>query len=283
VERKKPDDKDRWRQAALTALGVTGGFAGYDALSHTIRDKMQEAGVPKTRSFQDFQSKLQPGDVVFHRRPSKYSGAASIGAQEFPIKESDVMIGAKGDPFYHPSVYRGKGRITEAAGAMEGVKNSRLWSKYPEEMKVYRPKDPSQTPKALRFLDSMVGEEYKSHADTIKHGATHLFTPSGPKTSGLKCKIGKGGIVCSELVAESYPKIFKDRFMSPVDMRHSKDMELVARYGNVKGITAREALLSKVLYPTLKNLKWGALAGGLGLAGMGLADHFRSSANAQQT
>jgi len=140
VERKKPDDKDRWRQAALTALGVTGGFAGYDALSHTIRDKMQEAGVPKTRSFQDFQSKLQPGDVVFHRRPSKYSGAASIGAQEFPIKESDVMIGAKGDPFYHPSVYRGKGRITEAAGAMEGVKNSRLWSKYPEEMKVYRPK-----------------------------------------------------------------------------------------------------------------------------------------------
>lgn len=277
------DIQDRMRQAALLGLGMTGGLGAYDSLAHTIRDRIQRGAVPATRSFSDFQGKLQPGDVVFHRRPSKHSGAASIGSRELPFKESDVMIGAKGDPFYHPSVYRGGGNITEAAGAYEGVKNTRLNPKYPEELMAYRLKDPKrgEISKAQRFLDRMIGSDYKSHADTIKHGATHLFTPKGPRTSGLKCKIGKKGIVCSELVAEAYPRVFKDRFMSPIDMRHSKDMELVARYGTqVRPITAREAILSKGVYPLLKNLKWGALAGGVGLAGMSLADQFRRSADA---
>jgi hypothetical protein len=143
-------------------------------------------------------------------------------------------------------------------------------------LRVYRPKKADDALKAVRFAEKMRGEEYKDVSDMITHGTDHLFGSGGPKTSGLKCKIGKKGIVCSELVAEAYPRIFKDRFMSPLDMRHSKDMELVARYGTKVPTTVRELALMHGVYPALKNAKWGALAGAAGLAGMSLSDYFRS-------
>jgi hypothetical protein len=233
----------------------------------------ENAAVPKTKGWADFQKKLQPGDVVFHRRGHKYTGEAELNGREFPIRESDVMLAAKGDPYYHPSVYRGKGLVTDAAGWDMGVKNTRLYNQVPEDLRVYRPKaTDAQRQKAGKFLNDMTGANYKSEAEVMKHGLGHLAGQSVP-TTGDVSKLTPKGVVCSELVAEAYPHLFKDRLMSPIDMRHHPDMDLVARYGHSLQVGAREKIAAHVVHPLLKHAKWGLAAGVGSLALSKLADY----------
>jgi len=264
------DVRERLRNAVLTGLGTTTALAAGQSSIGMYRDA-QENKMKYTRGLDDFMGKLKPGDVLFHRRPTKWSGKSDLGPFELPIKETDVMIGAKGDQFYHASIYgdkgrgkrRGLGTIYEAADWEKGVTKSPITGDFAEEIKAYRPK--GQTPEtrraAIDYLKKRIGTQYKEAPGVIAHGLTHHAGIRAP--SKQICGLGPGGkTVCTELVAEAYPKIFKDRFMSPMNMRHSKDMELIARYGaNVGKNPLKDAILSRALYPLLRNAKWGLLAG----------------------
>jgi hypothetical protein len=263
------EELDRQRMlanAAALGVGTTGTLAGWDAYKGIMQERA-EAKKPRTRDWQKFLATMQPGDIIFHRRPSKYSSQAELRGFKMPYKESDLLTAAKGDPYYHTSVYRGKGISTEAANADDGVKNTRLHPDDPDELMVYRPKQGQR--RAARFLDAAKGVPYKSDMETFKHGIAHLAGMQQP-TGNSVCKLTKQGSVCTELTAEAYPKIFKDKLMSPKDMRRSDQLNFVGKYGSIPKMAMREKILSNAVYPVLKNAKWGALAGALGLGALAL-------------
>lgn len=256
--------KERRRKALLLGLGTTGGLAAAHTGYHGVRDLLDNAKVPKSNSWKDFLGKLDPADLVYYRQ----YGAKDKKALGHVY---DLISGVKGDEYLHPSVYRGKGMISEAGGydipAKAKVRMS--GSDYPIEAKAYRFSDlsPAEQKKAFSFLDKTEGARYKSSGEVAKHGLGHL---AGMKIPTGKCKPGKDGIVCSELVTEAFPKRFKDRLMSPINMRHADKSELVARYGKSVSIPMRERLLARVGYPLMKNAKWGLLAGAAGYGAMNL-------------
>ena len=270
-ERQEAEErKSRLEQAAGLGAATTGGLALNHSIRHTLQDIGEERAVPKTNSWREYLKKLQPGDVIFSREFGKDDrGKAHI---------YDALAAAKGDNFVHPTVYRGGGMISEAGGADVPAKaRARMSaSHYPLEQRAYRFKniaDPEKA-RAFQFLDEMAGTPYKSATDTALHGLGHLAGVQVP-TTGKACRVGKDGVVCSELVAEAFPKRFKDRLMSPIDMRHHPDMEMVARYGHSVDVPLGERVLARGVYPVLRNLKWGLGAGALGYAGLSLADYFK--------
>lgn len=272
----KKEDK-KLKHAAIGGGAVLGGLAGYEGLKHYLADKYEKESVKASPKWADFLGQLEPGDIIFHRTPSEYSGNIDINKREIPIKENDLMKMLKGDSFYHSSVYKGNGVVTESSGMREGVKNSRARGPIPQELMAYRPKDKRQIPGALKHLKESVGREYADHDELYKHVLQHL---SGIEPSSKEARKICGNTVCTELTAEAYPKIFPKTTMSPADMRHSEDLKLIARYGKTLPISTRERLLTRVAYPLLKNAKYG-LAAGAGIYGLkSLADYFRGDDNA---
>lgn len=277
--RRRDEPDDRARQAAEVGALTTGSLAARHGILHGALDASEEAAMPRSTRYDDFLGKLKPGDVIFHRKQHKDTGKAEFAGVEAPFRELDVMLAAKGDPFYHASVYRGRGKTTEAAGWDEGVKNSRLWGAAPEELRAYRPNvSETQRQRALDFVRSKIGAKYKGELGVMRHGAEHLLSPLEGPSTGQRGSKGLTDAVCTELAAEAYPSLFGKRFMSPADMRHHPSMEMVGHYGHIPAVGARERILTRGVYPLLRNLKWGVL-GGLGAYGaMSLSDHFRKHA-----
>lgn len=263
------DLKERLRRSALAAAGITGAMGATEGGLRYLRSADAEKAQRATKRYSDFLAQMQPGDVVFHRKGAKWTGNAELLGKDLPIKEGHVMLAGKGDPFYHASIYRGKGNITEAADWKQGVKNTRLSaSNFPEELIAMRARE-NQVKQAIDRVEDIrkSGTPYRSDAGSIEHGLKHLAGLS--EETGKTCNFTKRGIVCTELAAEAYPKVFKDRLASPGDMRFSDDLKFVARYNPTKEkITLGENLLAHGVYPMLKNAKWGLL-GGLGVLGAG--------------
>ena len=263
------DLKERLRRAALASAGITGAMGATEGTLRYLRAAEAEKAQRATKWYSEFLAKLQPGDVLFHRKGTKWTGNADLAGRDIPIKEGQVMLAAKGDPFYHASVYRGKGNVTEAADWKQGVKNTRLSAaSAPEELIAMRAPQ-SEVAKAIDTVESIrkAGTPYRSETGAIQHGLKHLAGLS--EEAGKACRLTDRGIVCTELVAEAFPKIFKDRLASPGDMRFNPDLDFVARYNPAHNkVTLGENLLAHGAYPMLKNAKWGLL-GGLGVLGAG--------------
>ncbi len=263
-------EKERLRKAAMVSLGVTGAGAAMQSIPHVLREARDNSAVAKSRAYQDFLAKLEPGDLVFNREFGAKDKKGGLG------HVYDLLSATKGDTFVHPTVYRGKGMVSEAGGGDVAAKSHARMSAahYPLESRAYRLTDmsPEERKAAFTYLDKMVGTPYKSMPDVAEHGIKHLLGMT-EKTTGNPCS-GKNGIVCSELVAEAFPKRFADKLMSPLEMRHAKGSELIARYGKSVGVPLRERLLAKAVYPVMKNAKWGLLAGAGALAASAIGDHF---------
>lgn len=281
-------EEEKRKKAIGIGGGVTLGMAGYEGALNEFRDQAENASVPRSRSINDLRKKIKPGDVVFHRTPNSESFRNSLG-----ITNNDILSTIKGDPFGHASIYTGHGRIIESGGGdKHTVGSSDLMRRanlrkpnfrhMQEDLKIYRPKvSPEKVKDAIAYAVNSKGREYASDTDLLKHAANHLLNPTGGPN--VACKTGKKGITCTELVAEAYPDILKKRYASPADMRASKDLELVARYGNRIPMSLREKILSRAVYPTIKNLKYGVGAGALAYGGLSLLDRLKGEDNARRT
>lgn len=262
----------RQRNAALAGAGTTAAVGGVPSLYHYLKDQEDFDRVGTKRSFDDFLASLEPGDLLFHRHSYKDSPKASLGSRDLPFSESQAMTLAKGDPFYHSSVYNGKGITTEAHGLKEGVKRTSLRAdrkNTPLDILAYRPKEKGEAKKALGYLDDMVGSEYPGIEGLYKNAITHLFGSGGPKAS--RCASGDP-IACTELTANAYPKVSEKRYASPMEMRHSPQVELISRYNKAPKITALEGFLARIGYPVLKSLKYALPAAGAAYALSGDSD-----------
>ncbi len=192
--------KDRLRNAAMAALGVTAVGAGAQAIPTILRDRAENAAVKKTRGWENLLAKLEPGDAIFSRRRRKDIGKAELGPFEFPFTEQDVMNIGKGDPYYHAALYEGKGNVLKSADWEKGIKRGRLWKDTPEELRVYRASKP-HAEKALDFMTKAQGTPYKSEMGVVQHGLKHMAGIT-EKTTGKVCA-GKNGLVCTEDPASS--------------------------------------------------------------------------------
>jgi hypothetical protein len=249
-------------RAAEAGAATTVGLSAIEGLRHELADRKEdELGAYKRRDA--FERQLQPGDILFHRRDRQ-----------------DLGKFAKGDPYYHTSIYQGDGAVATAGGPDQGIrKNLSLKSKFKEDIKAYRPNvSEADRVEAARYALSQHRAPYASPREIIRHGVEHLFSPSGgPDAARAAC--GTDGQVCSQFVANTHPDIFKKQYASPADMRHAPEMEYIGRLNHLGDVTKEEKLLSRVAYPLAKNLKWGLGAGALAYAGMSLADHMKGNAD----
>lgn len=273
--KKNEDRMSPAEAAAISGIGTSAALTAHGGIEAYKQDAALK-DLKHTRDYKKFREGLQPGDILYYKRPEKWSAEASLGPLDLPIKENNIMLAGKGDQYYHPAIYEGKGMIRHSAGWDEGIKRSPLRSGLEEEILVQRPKNAAHVQKALERSKELLGGNYKQEADTILHGAKHL---AGIKTpTGGACKKDPSGLLCSEYVAESYPDLFKDRNLSPRTMRASKDADLVARYAtspSAKLMTNTEKAMVYGAHPALKSLKYGALAAAAGYAGSKLRDKFR--------
>lgn len=270
---KKKHKLEDGKTAAEVGAAATLVPAAAFSIKHELADKAENAAVRRTRAFQDFQDKLQKGDILFHHRAVKKSpGIEPIGGIPIPGREADWMMASKGDHHYHSSIYEGKGKISEAADYEKGVRSDRPLSyEYGENVRAYRPKKSELIPDALAYTKSAHGTPYVEQEDLVKGAMEHLFAPGGGgnTTGKVPCK----GSFCTQHVANAYPDVFDKLNVSPADMRHSKDLELIARYEPKAARTLRELALSRGAYPILKNLKYGLGAGAATYGAMKLNDY----------
>lgn len=276
MNRQEQDDlRERLRRAALVGAGVTGAMGATEGALRYLKDRDFMAANRPTRRFDDFVDKMEPGDLVFHRTPTRYAALTkpwSFGP-DF-INEALAMIAGKGDTFYHPSVHLDDGRVMESSGFEKGISRTDLANpETPEELLVMRARKRALAAKALDYAKKAEGGSYKTYDQTLKHAGRHL--------AGLKEASGKGacspGSVCSEFVADAYPSLFKDRLASPFDMRHHPDLEFVARYAPTSKVTLGENIAAHGVYPLLRNMKFGLLAGGTALGAGALMRYANNS------
>jgi hypothetical protein len=270
--RKNDERMSAGETAAISGLGMTAASTAHGGISAYLQDEALK-DLKYTRDYEKFRKSLEPGDILYYKRPGGKSANAELGGIDLPLKETNVMQAGKGDQYYHPAIYEGKGMIRHSAGWDEGIKRSPLLSGLDEEILAQRPKKKQLVKKALNRSEKMLGGDYKQEMETMTHGAKHHLGVKTP--TGGKC--GTDPLLCSEYVAESYPDLFGHREISPRAMRASKDAELVGRYATsnlAKGMTATEKAMIYGAYPALKSLKYGALAAAAGYAGSKLQDKF---------
>lgn len=270
--RRKQDEKRTPEEvAALAAAAGVAIPAGSFVAKHEILDALANRDVTPTRAYDDFVDKLEKGDVLFHHRGNKTS-AHTIGKMG---TEADWMMGAKGDPYYHASIYQGGDKIAEASDFDTGVrKNAPVRADVPENIRAYRPKNQEDILQALKYAKDAHGSEYAGDLGSIiKHGASHLFSPTGGPDAS--CANAKNPQVCTQFVANAYPEIFEKELASPASMRHAADLDLVARYEPRGARTLRELFLTRGVYPIAKSLKYGAAAGALGYGAKSIYDHLK--------
>ena len=272
---KKKHDLDDGEIAAGAGAAATLGPAAAFSLKHELADLADNSRVPGDLDFDAFKKKLQPGDVLYHHIPSNTgTKVPPVLGQQLPITQRELMMAAKGDPHYHSSIYlgedSGKQYISEAAGIDHGVLSHANLGKESGNMRAYRPKATAQIPEALQYTLKAHGTPYMAEGDQVKAVMKHLFSPFKEKTSGkVPCK----GSYCTQHVAEAYNKIYDDPHMSTSDLRNSKNMELIGRFEAGAKVSAKEKVLSRLLYPALKNLKYGVGAAAAAYGGMKLNDY----------
>lgn len=252
---KHDDDKDRAKKAGAATLA---GKTAWDVSRETLRD-IEEGKMAKSRSYKDFLSKLEPGDVMFTRYKGKESPNIELaGLGEVPLRASETVQLGSGSPHYHGVLYGGKGKVYQAQG-QDTTYGPNMMKKdiMGQDVKVYRPgASDAEKARALAFAEKATGTPYTSAGATLKQGLGNIL---GMSPSSKGCKIGPSGqINCTTSIAGAYPKQFDKLYMTPDEMRAVPGMKLVARYGHIPDLSLREKALTRLIHPTLRNLKYGA-------------------------
>ncbi len=259
------------------ALAVGSGVAATGAVAQSFSDSMKdrvESKVKSSRSLKDFSKKLKKGDVIYSGYNPKDSFSVMLGKKKLPLKVSQMVQMATGNPNYHGMVYLGKGLVGQAEGEGMPLAIRKLHSQGKgQRMKAYRPKaSKKEIDSAVNYVKKVKGTRYKNIKETATQGAEMLFRPGmGPKT----CRKTKGGIVCNTLVTKAYPKQFKRENMSVNQVRKTKGTKFIGSYGKISKSPIADKVINKVIHPTLKNLKWGLGAGALAYGGMKLRDYIK--------
>jgi hypothetical protein len=262
LERFKKKDNSSRDYALGAGLATTGALA----TRHTLRDIVNEAAerklVPGTKRWDEFISKLEPGDLLF-------SKVNKTNADSGYIK--NVLQVGTGSPYYHASMYTGKGDIFEApggdfksdyySGKKEMGRNRDIVAYRPNVSEKSRAKAAIETPKALK------GFKYMDDSDTLKMGLNNLFVPG----AGGCVKTDKG-VVCTTVPQHAYKGLF-NAATNVEEMQRHPNMEMVARLEK-KAPGMLDRFLTRGVYPVLKNLKWGLAAGGAGYLGKKMYDNF---------
>lgn len=258
-------DDDARSTALAAGLGTTAGLSGADATREYLRDALEDKAVKHSRSYADLFKKLEAGDIVFTRYPAKHAPKYALpGGQEIPLSAKDLVQLTTGSPNYHGQIYEGGGKVSQAQGSNMPYERSNTFHDWSgQDVKAYRPTKASAAERkaALKFVKDARGTPYTSVGETVKQGLSNLLGLS-PSSKGGKCRIGPdGGINCTSSITSAYPKQFDKLYMTPDEMRGVEGMELVGRYGRAGKLTPYEHVMTRGIYPLLKNAKWGLLAG----------------------
>jgi hypothetical protein len=260
------DNENAKSNAELAGILAMGGGIAKSGLDDFFISDL-EAKVKRTRNWDEFLKKLQPGDIMLERASPK-------GQYAFPgkITTEDILLPLKGSPFYHAGIYGGKGNVMEAADMIKGVKSSRILGKYPKELKVYRAKNPEFASEAIKYAKSVKGMPYETLPEQLLHVAGHW---TGADFLKKWCG-GKNRTTCTGLVTKSFPDLFESEYMSPKDIMKNEGVDLVARYGKLAEGTLGQKVMEKGIYPAMKSMKYAAP---LALAAYMLSSKEKENAN----
>lgn len=256
------------RTDAEKAVGVgaatTGVLAGHHALRDIMRERRENKSTRPSKTWREFRKELQPGDVLFSRSNVK-------NKKLFTVK--DYLQPGVGSPHYHAQVYIGDGKIFHHPGeghvAQKNIAKVQLGRG--EDVVAYRPNvsDKEKT-RAIKDIPKALSKRpYKSGIATTAMGLKNLLVPGG---AGKAChKTPSGKIVCTTVVSSSYPSLFREN-TNIEEMRRNPKMKMVARLNRGAPPSLRERVLTRGVYPVVKNLKWGLGAGGLAYLGKRVHD-----------
>lgn len=252
-------DKDNTKRDVALAAG--GAYAGTSAVMgiHDLR-RYSDKNRVYAKSIKGLKKQLRPGDVILT------SSSFHDGPHARDLKT--LLRVGKGGEHYHGTVYIGKGRVMEATGMGTRASSTRIEDIPSKNISVYRPKHAvrEDIKKAVNFAKKSRGTPYANSKELWRNGVSYLTGIGGGRTG--KAVLGpKGSIVCTEMVAEAYPKIFKKKNIGTRDIETSKDMINVVNFKRGgKGIRGMDKVLSSAAHPLLKNIKWGLVGGALAYA-----------------
>lgn len=260
MTRQEEEERERIRRALITAGGIT-GLLGAVTGARLYGLDAKEQQFKKSNSWQGFKDKIKTGDVLLSRTPRWDQG-------------STLLLNAiKGDTHYHSAVVTPGKHALQALGPGENAARTKLKSPeyHSSDYVAYRPKSEVSKNKAIDFARKIppLKIPYPDEKNLVQHG---LMSLAGipRKASGKACDVRKGG-TCTEITANAYPKEMKNALQSTHDIKRNKNFELVARYNPVGKVPLRSKIAAYGIYPVLKNLKYGAMAGAGGyLAALGL-------------
>jgi hypothetical protein len=264
---------------AVVGVGAatTGALAARESLRNVARERKAHAAVPKSPTLDALRDTLQPGDILFTR--PQYSPRASfrVGGRKvkLPITGGDVIRMATASPHYHAALYIGEGNVVHSPGPGDVAQAARLEDLAHHSIEAYRPTAAakSEVEHAVRFAGTAKGTPYYSMLETGLRGIQGML---GLGASPGNCKTGpEGRMHCTGLVAEAYPKHFERVTLTPEEMKSRAKMDLVARYSEIGEQTLKQRVLSRVVGPTLRKLKWGVGAGLATAGSIALANRLR--------
>lgn len=261
------DKEDNPVSTGLKAGGLaTAGLGTKNALETYLRELELEA-MDRDTTWKAFQDKLQPGDLLFERSPSKGY-------------EKNIMQALSGTNYPHVEAFLGKmgneGRAFEARGgdktAIEQVFIPPREAQRGYKIAAYRPDlTAEEVQKGLPRLDKIEGRKYDELPEMIKREANIFFGNKGGKCG----RIPGGNIICSDIPHTAFPKLFPE-VNDSVSGIMSKAGTPIAYLDTAKDeISAGQKALAHIPHGLLKALKPAAMVGGGVAAAAALAKFLR--------
>lgn len=256
------EDKKRLISPLAAGAAATGTGAAIESGYNIYKDRSENRSVGRSRSLKDLQKKLNPGDIVFSR--SKLKDSPMLAGGKVPLRTTELIQGITGSPHYHSGIYRGRGRVSQMVGGVgyKGESSAFKDAFLGEEIKVYRPAGAKskEIQRAVQKAKQIKGTPYKNKKGILSQA---LGTIGGIGPSSKACKLGpKGSHTCTSAIAAVYPNQFKSEYVTPNEMRNTKGMTLLGRYGK-NPLRPGEVIANRVVAPLLRNAKWGLGAAGL--------------------
>lgn len=258
----KQASKDRDFTAGEAALAAGGLATGVGAVRTGVQQSKihaAEKALAQSRSFNDFISKLEPGDVIFSRSINK--------KRKRRVDLHDIVQSGSGSPHVHTQVYQGRGNTLDIGGPNMKGEASKAYAHLGagNDLIAYRANTSKKSrQRASQRANVLRGAEYVSEPKFVGRGAQALLG-----APGRACNISsKGGLICNDVALKAHSDTFKKRHQTIADMKANKNMSPVARLSKLKP-SLRDTITHRGVYPVLKNLKWGVGAGALAGAAIG--------------
>lgn len=273
VRKKQPEGMTEGQQAAAVGAGTTGALAAGSSIKEYAKDVMENRSVKASRTIEHLKKQMRPGDIVLSGASLKNQDLINLKGVKLPVRIGELVQLLSGSHHYHGAVYGGKNKLYQAYGVGHKFGPSDLEYMKGDRMKVYRPTGASkrEVTDAVKYVKQTARRHapYKNELELVGQGARYLLDPTGGP--GV-CRKAGDKIVCNTAVTKAYPKQFKKELMMPNEIRNTKGMKLVARYGRAAEPTLREKVWTRAVSPVLRNAKWGLMAGAAAYGGKKIYD-----------